>query len=900
MSFSDITYNTETSYDEYFSSRNIKTRSSKELSHKVWWNNSNSENSKIKTNYYFLNGDENINFLKQYLQSISKKELNIGVYTKCGYNKPLYIQFSMKYTSSTDDDIHDNMYDFMKLVSEQVCIIINNKFLLTEDKTEFISVITFPKKQRKGEYNFRIIFPYFWTNREEITRNIIPTLRKVLQSTNAYKLLTVFPSNEQNMLGSISDDFLPLYMTNEEGIIYNDYLVFENGVEIDINDVFILENCIDEIMEINIEDQNQKVALFTSIYHWKKPTPINKNANNLISPALNISASSSITDDGNQSDPFSNADLFDELYKYISPDRKSKKWFIEDMASILKNIYPDQDGYNRWKSLFPNSDIIPDIDDWYKYSNEKLSINTIFYYAQIDGKENFREWYYRTHVYKALSKAINEPYDANIARAFKMAYPWQYVCVSHKNSSWFYFSNKHCAGIWFEMDNDVDISNKISGEFFELFHSFKEEEDSMSNKSGVKKYETKYEKLSKILLSSGSKKSVISELKTIYHNKAFLDCLDSDGNLTAANNIIIDIRNNKVHKRDGRPEDYISLCTGIPYSENPNGMNDFKKYLRQLFVDKGIRKYMKLMLASLMTSGNKDKIFPIFTGEGNNSKSIFVSIIEKALGKYSGKIPTSLLTGKRTQSSAATPELQNLIKCRVVFAQEPSKDELLNIGLIKELTGNDSLYTRRLFQSGEVSKVNSLLILVCNKIPKIPDNQEAIWERIRVIPFKSKWVVTAPSQEEEQFKQRLFTRDKYFDTKKTRLAICMFKMMIEKYEKYKDQGLVEPNEMFNATKHLRERTNIYQIFLNERVDRYDISEKEFYNNHLTIQELHQSFSAWYKLEYKGNKAPTRTTFIDEIEGIIHYKVDGTKVFGMKWKTIEQNQLSDSDFLNIDL
>lgn len=897
MSISDITYNTETSYDEFFSSRNIRTRSGKDLTHKVWWNNSNSENSKIKTNYYFLNEDENINFLKQYLQSISKKELKIGVYTKCGYNKPLYIQFSMKYTSSTDDDIHDNMYDFMKVVSEQVCLIINNKFLLSEDKTEFISVITFPKKQRKGEYNFRIIFPYFWTNREEITRNIIPTLRKVLQSTNAYKLLTVFPSNEQNMLGSISDDFLPLYMTNEEGIIYNDYLVFENGDEIDINDVFILENCIDELMDVNIEDQNQKIALFTSIYYWKKPTPINKNANNLVSPALNVSASSSITDDGNQVEPMSNSDLFDELYKYICADRKSKLWFIEDMASILKSIYPDQESFNKWKSLFPNCSIIPDIDEWEKYNNEKLTINTIFYYAQYDGKEKFKEWYYRTHLYKALYKAYNEPYDANIARAFKIAFPWQFVCVSHKNSSWYYFSNKHCAGIWYEMDNDVDLINKISGEFFELFNSFKEQEEAMANKNGAKKFETKYEKLSKILLSTGSKRSIISELKSIYHNKEFLEFLDCDGNMTATTNMVIDIRNDRVYKRDGRPEDYISFSTGIPYCENPNGMNDLKTYLKQLFVDKGIRKYVKLMLASLLTSGNKDKIFPIFTGEGNNSKSVFVSIIEKALGKYSGKIPTSLLTGKRTQSSAATPELNNVIKCRVVVAQEPSKEESLNIGLIKELTGNDTLYTRKLFQSGEVSKVNSLLILVCNRIPKIPDNQEAIWERIRVVPFKSKWVSEDKDVDEEQ---RRFKKDKYFETKTKRLSICLFKVMVDKYPQYKKHGLTESIEMLAAVKHLRDKTNVYSLFLEERIYRYNFTDIEYNDHFITTQELHQSFSAWYKLEYKGNKVPTRTTFIDEIEAILQCKIDGNKIFGLKWKILENNPLSDSDFFNIDL
>lgn len=877
---SGFSYTTETSYDEFFTSRNTRSRTSKEITHKIWWgNSSDNTNKRIKTNYYFLNDEDNTNFIKSYLQSIYKKELGIGIYTKGSYAKPLYIQFNMKYTMKDEEEF--DAYDFIKLVIEETCNILEARYALSEDKTENISVVMYPKKQRKGEYSFRIVFPYFWCIRQEITRYIIPMLKKKLQSSNAYKYLPVFPSNEQTMIGTIPDDFIPLYMTCEEGVVYNDFVVFEYNTEIDINDVFILENCIDSLYDVVIEDPNQKVALFTSIYHWRKPTQV-KNTN-MSSPIMVCSATSSATDDGNGEINMNSVDIFSQLYKFISSERKSKLYFIEDMACILKNIYNGPEGYEKWKSLFPNSDLIPTSDDWYKYQSDKLTINTMYYYASIDSKDDYKEWYHRTFILKALNKAYYEPYDANIAKAFKIAYPWQYVCVSHKQSNWYFFSTTHTCGSWTEMDNDVDISNKISNEFHEMFNIFKNNEDLISERGG-KKTISKYEKLSSILLSSGSKKSVINELKTIYHNKNFFELLDSENYLTATTNCMIDARHAKVIIRDGRPEDYVSFSTGIPYQPNPSGMADLKKYLRQLFCDKGIRKYMKYMISSLLTSGNKDKIFPIFTGEGNNSKTILVSIIEKALGKYAGKVPTSLITGKRTQSSGATPELRQLLKCRIAFAQEPSKDEILNVGLIKEITGNDSLYTRQLFKDGEVSKINALLVLVCNRIPKIPDNQEAIWERIRVVPFKSKWIMNAPESEEEQFKQRIFKRDKYFDAKKSRMAIAMLSMMVKNYMKYKDNGLDEPVEMYNATKHLREKTNIYQLFVTERVDKLTMDDENYAKSYITIQEFHQAFSAWYKIEYKGNKAPTRTTFTEEIEALFQCKADGGKIYGISWKS----------------
>ena len=370
--------------------------------------------------------------------------------------------------------------------------------------------------------------------------------------------------------------------------------------------------------------------------------------------------------------------------------------------------------------------------------------------------------------------------------------------------------------------------------------------------------------------------------------------MDNEPHLTATNNVMIDARSNEIIIRDGRPEDYVSFCTGIPYHHNPTGYPELKKYMRQLFVDKGIRRYMKYMISSLLLSGNKDKIFPIFTGEGNNSKSILVSIIEKALGRYAGKVPTSLITGKRTQSSSATPELRQLLKSRIAFAQEPSRDEILNVGLIKEITGNDSLYWRSLFKDGEVSKVNAILVLVCNRIPKIPDNQEAIWERVRTVPFKSKWVLNAPENEEEQFKQRIFKRDKYFDMKKSKMAISMLSMMVRNFKKYKERGLEEPMEMYNATKHLREKTNIYQLFTTEKVERLSPDHEDYVSSFLTVQEFHQSFSNWYKLEFKGNKAPTRTTFSEEIEALLSIKAEGNKFYGIRWKS-NMNEIAGLEF-----
>ena len=54
------------------------------------------------------------------------------------------------------------------------------------------------------------------------------------------------------------------------------------------------------------------------------------------------------------------------------------------------------------------------------------------------------------------------------------------------------------------------------------------------------------------------------------------------------------------------------------------------------------------------------------------------------MGNYSIKLPTSLITGKRTQSSAACPELVRAGNgVRWAVLQEPDAKDVINIGILK-------------------------------------------------------------------------------------------------------------------------------------------------------------------------------------------------------------------------
>jgi P4 family phage/plasmid primase-like protien len=111
--------------------------------------------------------------------------------------------------------------------------------------------------------------------------------------------------------------------------------------------------------------------------------------------------------------------------------------------------------------------------------------------------------------------------------------------------------------------------------------------------------------------------------------------------------------------------------------------------------------------------------------------------MSKVLGEYKGEMPLSTVTNNRGKTGGVTPEIVALKGKRLAVMQEPRKGDILNEGILKELTGHDSVQARGLFQS-PVTFVPQFTLVVCaNVLPEIKSNDYGTWRRIRVVPFKA-------------------------------------------------------------------------------------------------------------------------------------------------------------------
>lgn len=453
------------------------------------------------------------------------------------------------------------------------------------------------------------------------------------------------------------------------------------------------------------------------------------------------------------------------------------------------------------------------VDAWNKMEVRNMTIGSLKFIVRRRSPEGYNKIvrkYLRMYIDKAL--ALQGTHN-DLAKALLKRYEAEFMCSSIRDRRWYQFKDH----VWQPMEEGFVLRQKLSDELVTEYEGLasqivgsrtaENEEDSClqsmqgpyrhflkendieispddlmmldfseNNNSSTHHKESSSEsvvgrKVKSIvriisqLKSAPFKTNVMKEATEVFYSSEFVKSLDCNSNLFAFRNGVYDLLSHEF--RDGRPLDYISIQSPIRYRddfdlESPEVLQIID-FFEKVFPDKSIRDYFLDLSSEVFIGRNLRKMFQIWTGEGNNGKSITIRLFEGMLGPYAIKLPTALIVGKRTQSSAACPELVRAGQgVRLCTLQEPDKRDIINIGILKELSGNDTFFARGLYQAGQEISPMFKLVLVCNDPPKLPYSDAAAWSRIRVIPFESKFVEKdeAPTDPDQQLLEKRFPKDK--------------------------------------------------------------------------------------------------------------------------------------------
>ncbi len=177
----------------------------------------------------------------------------------------------------------------------------------------------------------------------------------------------------------------------------------------------------------------------------------------------------------------------------------------------------------------------------------------------------------------------------------------------------------------------------------------------------------------------------------------------------------------------------------------------WQQFLQQIFLDRQeLIAFVRRALGYSMTGEVRERVLFIPYGKGRNGKSTLLELIAEMLGDYGLRTPTETLMVR--PSSNIPNDLAQLPGRRFVHASESEEGRRLSEALIKDLTGRDTISAR--FMRGEFFQFRPVckLWLRTNHKPVIRGTDNAIWDRIRLIPFDLR---ITEKQEDHSLPQRL-------------------------------------------------------------------------------------------------------------------------------------------------
>lgn len=471
---------------------------------------------------------------------------------------------------------------------------------------------------------------------------------------------------------------------------------------------------------------------------------------------------------------------------------------------------------------------------WSRMRSDGLSTGTLHMWARNDNPDAYRDIMrdsLRHHIMISLSGTHHD-----IARVIYSMYKHEFVCASIVNKVWYEFRNHR----WHQSDNGYNLRMRISTDVWKEFSKVAVQLNSTALSSEEQQEQKRHmensKKLTELALKlkdARFKDYIMKECAELFYQEGFEEKLDSSVSLIGFENGVYDLDAHEF--REGRPEDYISFTTGNEYMEyDPEHecVHAINTYLCQVLPNMAVREYVLLLFASFISGHVKEQKFHIWTGSGSNSKSKLVELFEKSFGDYCCKFPITLLTQKRVASNAANSELARAKGRRFACLQEPSEDERLNIGLMKELSGGDKIMARSLYKEPVEFKPQFKMLLLCNHLPNVPSDDGGTWRRIRVVEFTSRFVDT-PREKNE------FPIDLDLSAKMDRWKPHFMTMLLHYYMQYERDGITEPFEVIACTQEYKRQNDHMSDFVQNCIEAKE-------NGFLLSSDAISELKAWAK------------------------------------------------------
>jgi putative DNA primase/helicase len=276
-----------------------------------------------------------------------------------------------------------------------------------------------------------------------------------------------------------------------------------------------------------------------------------------------------------------------------------------------------------------------------------------------------------------------------------------------------------------------------------------------------------------------------------------MDELDADPWLINCQNGTLDLKAGKLKAHD--PADRITKIVPVEYDPDAPCPR-FKQFLKETLVEDGVITFVKRYSGYTLTGITRERLLAILYGFGKNGKTTLVELLRDVMGGYAANTDTETLLMRKYQGVGN--DVAALKGARFVSAAEVEQGRRLAESKVKQLTGRDTVSARFLFAEKFDFKPQFKLWLSTNNKPVIQGTDDAIWDRLRLIPFTQRF---DGGRQDPKLPEKLRAE-----------MPGVLAWMVEGCLEWQEHGLGEPESVREATDQYRAEMDTLAAFIEDR------------------------------------------------------------------------------------
>ena len=244
---------------------------------------------------------------------------------------------------------------------------------------------------------------------------------------------------------------------------------------------------------------------------------------------------------------------------------------------------------------------------------------------------------------------------------------------------------------------------------------------------------------SNILGNLSSEKKIAKVIPALLNFPSIIvrnDELNQQQYLLNVQNGVVDLRTGKLLTHN---PSFLWTRQANVYFDREAHSDIFNNFITSVIADDDTRRALQVFLGYCLTASVEEEKALFVHGGGGNGKGTLFGTMMNLLGNFAVALRIdALLTGKRSDANAASPEFNKLEHARLAVAEEIPPDRKLDVAQYKLLTGGDRLPTRRLYSEATEINPSHKLILSGNRLPGIHDPRDkGILRRLLVVKFRA-------------------------------------------------------------------------------------------------------------------------------------------------------------------